>query len=394
MRGPRRLGDLGDVRRTGPFDGPVRERAAHARHRPGRAGGDAAGAVPRAVHRGPRHAQEHRRGVPAVLRVRTGPGGAADAAGRGAGAGHHGRAVPQEGRRAACLAARAAACADHRRRRRGTAGHPVVRGADGRRAGRVHRSADLARRHGPAALHQRHHRHAEGRRARPRGGRRALRDRRVRPRSAPGRRVLVHRRPRLGHRHVVRDRRAADARGDGRGGRGRLRRPPLVPHPRRAAGHRLVHRPYRPADADADHAAHGPVRPARLLRPHRPALRRVGRRAAQPGGRAVGAGRAGASGARQLVADRDRRHHDRELRGLRDPPRLDGTPAARGGGHGPAARRGRPRGGDRRPGLRADGARRGGRAGAAARLALDVPRLSRRPRAHRGGVHRRLVPHR
>ena len=53
---------------------------------------------------------------------------------------------------------------------------------------------------------------AQGRGARARGGRRPPRDRRVRARPAPRRRVLVHRRPGLGHRHVVRHHRAAHPR--------------------------------------------------------------------------------------------------------------------------------------------------------------------------------------
>ncbi len=73
----------------------------------------------------------------------------------------------------------------------------------------------------------------------------------------------------------------------------------------------------------------GPVRPAAFLRPVGPALHRLRRRAPQPGGRGVGPGRAGPAGARQLVADGDRLHHDRELRILRNPARLDGTSAAK-----------------------------------------------------------------
>ena len=74
----------------------------------------------------------------------------------------------------------------------------------------------------------------------------------------PGRRVLVHRRPRLGHRHLLRDHRAAHPRPDHGDRCGRIRRPPLVPAARRAQGHRLVHGADRAADADALRARAAP----------------------------------------------------------------------------------------------------------------------------------------
>jgi acetyl-CoA synthetase len=58
----------------------------------------------------------------------------------------------------------------------------------------------------------------------------------------------------------------------------------------------------------------------------RTALRRQRRRAAQSGGGVVGQGGAGPAHPRQLVADRDGRHHDRQHAGLRHQARLDGTP--------------------------------------------------------------------
>ena len=68
----------------------------------------------------------------------------------------------------------------------------------------------------------------KGARARARGGRRAPRDRLDGARPAPGRRLLVHRRPGLGHRHLLRDHLAAhELRHDG-GRRGRVRRRALV----------------------------------------------------------------------------------------------------------------------------------------------------------------------
>ena len=65
---------------------------------------------------------------------------------------------------------------------------------------------------GAAALHQRHHRAAQGRDARARGGVGARGDRALRARPARRGRVLVHRRSRLGHRHQLRHHRAAGRR--------------------------------------------------------------------------------------------------------------------------------------------------------------------------------------
>ena len=71
------------------------------------------------------------------------------------------------------------------------------------------RSSHRSRGPGPAALHVRHDGQAEGRGARARGGHRPLRHRQVRARPARRRHLLVHGRPRLGDRHVVRHVRAA-----------------------------------------------------------------------------------------------------------------------------------------------------------------------------------------
>ena len=76
----------------------------------------------------------------------------------------------------------------------------------------------------------------EGRDPRPRGRRRPPHHRQARARSAPRRRLLVHRRPRLGDRHLLRHHRAAHERRDEHRRRGRLRRRALVPHPRRTSG--------------------------------------------------------------------------------------------------------------------------------------------------------------
>ena len=79
-----------------------------------------------------------------------------------------------------------------------------------------------------------------------------------------GRRVLVHRGPRLGHRHELRHHRPAHLRSHQPRRRGRLRRAALVPDPRRGARGRLVHRAHRHPHA---HAGRG--RPRRRDRPRR-----------------------------------------------------------------------------------------------------------------------------
>ena len=121
------------------------------------------------------------------------------------------------------------------------------------------------------------------------------------------------------------------------------------------------------------------------------------RRAAQPGGGRVGRRGARPAGARQLVADRDRRHHDQQpRRGATIRPGLDGPPAARRSTRGLLARgAGRPRPVDADGGVRsAVGEPAEGELAPAAGLAVDVPRLPERPGTLRGGLRRRLVPHR
>ena len=93
-------------------------------------------------------------------------------------------------------------------------------------------------------------------------------------------------------------------------------------------------------------------RGARGSGPPRPvgaSLRRQRRGAAQPRGRGLGRGGPRQAGARQLVADRDRRHHDQQLRGVRCSSRVDGSPASRGGGRAARTRLGRASPGRRRP---------------------------------------------
>ena len=77
----------------------------------------------------------------------------------------------------------------------------------------------------------------------------------------------------------------------------------------------------------------------RGLRPVRTAAHRQRRRAAEPGGRGLGAGDLRASGPRQLVADRDRGDHDRQPARPARASRLDGVAPAGRGGDDPRARR-------------------------------------------------------
>ena len=65
------------------------------------------------------------------------------------------------------------------------------------------------------------------------------------------------------------------------------------------------------------------------VRSQQPAPGRQRRRAAQPGSGGVGAGGVRPADSRQLVADRNRRHHDRQLPRDGHPAGFDGPPAAR-----------------------------------------------------------------
>ena len=185
--------------------------------------------------------------------------------------------------------------------------------------------------HGAAAFHERHDRHAEGRRARARGRRRAPRDR-LDTRSTCTRTTSSGARPIPGWvtgtsygiiaplTHGVTMHRR----------RGRVRRRALVLDPRGASGHRLVH------GADGDPHADAAPAPSRVSE-----LRPLARCASSPASASRSTRRRcvwGARGARpadprQLVADRDRRDHDRQLRRDGHPPGLDGPAAAghRGG---------------------------------------------------------------
>ena len=103
--------------------------------------------------------------------------------------------------------------------------------------------------------------------------------------------------------------------------RGRLQRRHVVRADREVQGHRLVHR----AHGDP-HADEGRRRSPEEARPLVAALHDVRRRAAQPGGRRLEREGARPALPRQLVADGDRRDHDRQLPGHADPPRQHGPP--------------------------------------------------------------------
>ena len=150
----------------------------------------------------------------AVLRLRAGADRHARRARRGARAGHD--APSSTGARCRACATRLPrpATRDPRRRRaaaersrRAPTGTALVETA----CGRLHHPADRSRGHGAAALHQRHDRPAQGRGPCARRGGGAHGHRPLRARPARRRRLLVHRRSRLGHRHQLRHHRAADA---------------------------------------------------------------------------------------------------------------------------------------------------------------------------------------
>ncbi|MCK7501888.1 MAG: AMP-binding protein [Comamonadaceae bacterium] len=161
----------------------------------------------------------------------------ASSLGDGTRAGHHRRAVPAQGRgdaRRSCPTLRARAA---RRRRRRAADVPRARSTcDALMRRGVRRLRDRADRP-PRTLALLHF--TSGTTGTPKGAMHvhgavvdALRHRPLRARPARRRRLLVHRRPGLGHRHVLRHHRAAAARRDQHRRRGRVRRRALVPHPR------------------------------------------------------------------------------------------------------------------------------------------------------------------
>ena len=181
-----------------------------------------------AVHHGAGNVEEHER-VRAVVRVRSGRSRCGTPRPRlGSRPGDHRGAVraPRGGQ--PFPAARSATRPDHRRRA-GSAGHGPARGCDGEGRHGLQHPAHGPGEHGPAALHQRDDGRTQRRDTRARGRGCPSRNSPVRTRPAPGRRVLVYGRSRLGHRHVVRDHRATDDRSHDGHGRWRVRRPALVP---------------------------------------------------------------------------------------------------------------------------------------------------------------------
>ena len=151
-----------------------------------------------ALHRRARHAEERQRLLAVVLGVRAGADQGAHDDRRCQGAGHHRSVLPAQGRALAQRAREPGACLPDRMFGQSAAGHDRSGRGAGASVGFVRDRADESRRHGSAALHQRHHRQAEGRRARARSRRRASHHRPARARSASRRYLLVHRRSRDG----------------------------------------------------------------------------------------------------------------------------------------------------------------------------------------------------
>ncbi len=320
------------LRRARQPHGPLRQRT----HGPGRGtagkGLHAPGPLHRAVHDGPGHAVQGTRAVPALLRLRARARTATAGAGRRPGSCHHRGPVPAQGRGEQATPAASGPRPARWLGPRSAAGHRVLRRAHEAGTRGVRHPAHGSEGHGAAPLHQRHDRYPQGCGPCARSGRSPPRDGGLRTRPPPGGRLLVHGGPRVGDRYLVRDHRSAHPRCDRRGGRGGLRCPPLVPHPRQPAGHCLVHRADGDPHADARHPQGRLPRAPRAVRPFGSAIHRERGRAAQPGSRPVGAGGARPADPRQLVADGDRSNHDCQLRGQRHPARLHGTALARCGG--------------------------------------------------------------
>ncbi len=241
------------LRAAAPAHEPLRLRARAARRRGGRLRRQPARAGPRALRDRARHAQALRGVLPALLRS-----SAPSRCSRGCSSASARVLVttPALYRKKVRAARKALPALRHvvltgaaRRGVRARRGE-LVRRAARERERRVRDPDDLAGRRRAAPLHERHHRQAEGRDPRPRGGDRAPRDRADRARPQARRRLLVHRGSRLGDRHLVRDHLAAHPRRDERRRRGRLRRRALVRDPRARAGDGLVHGADRDPDAD------------------------------------------------------------------------------------------------------------------------------------------------
>ena len=218
--------------------------------------------VPEARRRDAR-VRPHRRGAQRRLRrLQRRVAARPDQRRAGQGAGHRRRRLPARRRRAPQEDGRRGARrhADHRARRRaeaaaaasttpvsmgGGAGRLVPRPAAGRR--RVVRARGDGRRgHALHPLHVGHHRQAEGHRPHHRRlPHRRLRHDQVGVRSEGGRRVLVHRRHRLGDGTQLRRLRSAGERGDGRdvrGGARLAREGPFLGHHRASRRHDLLYR--------------------------------------------------------------------------------------------------------------------------------------------------------
>ena len=273
--------------------------------------------------RGDARMRPHRRGaLGRVRRVRR-RGAALPDRRRAGEAGHHRRRpVPprlgdgaqagrRRGRRALPQRRARAGRAAHRPGRR-LAGGPrrLVARVDAGPPDRAHPAVLRLRAPAVHPLHVRHDREAQGDPAHlrrlPDPGRLHVQQR-VRP-QARDRRVLVHRRHRLGHRALVHRLRAAGQRrhpADLRGHAGHPAPRPVLGDHREAQGDDPVHRAHRDP-----HVHEVGRRPSGRVRPVEPAAARLGRRADQPGGVDVVPGghrRRPLPDRRHLVADRDRR---------------------------------------------------------------------------------------
>ena len=329
---------------------PTRQRAARLRRRQGRSRRDLPRHGARAAD-GAAGLRAHRRGALGGLRRLLGAVALGSHQRRRVQGADHGRRRLAQGRH------RATQGGCRRRAGRLPVDRPRARGAPHRARGRLGRGprplvprpragggrlvrarAHERRGHAVPALHLRHDRQAQGDPAHDRGlPARHEGDPRARVRHPRRRRLLVHRRHRLGDRALLHRLRAAAEPHDGRDLRGCSRAPvvePALGDRAEAQGHDLLH------GADRDPRARGRRRrPPRGLRPLQPAPAGHRRRADQPRGLDVvprPRRRRPLPDRRHVVADRDGLDPDRTAAGRdRHEARI---------GHGPAARhRGRDR---------------------------------------------------
>ena len=293
----------------------------------GRQGVPVHGAHPRALCGLLLHTQSGRHCRAPLLRLRAGPGEGPSAGQRGKGPDRHARpagSCQRHSRRPARLETR-----DSRQQEQSLFGPPCpwrhqLRGGDGIGVVRLRHCVHHRRGLLHNALHVGHYRQAQGGRPRPHGRVAAHGHGEMGLGSPRRRHLLVHRRPRMGHRHILRHVRALDQRHHTGYLRGGLPRQRVVPGDSEVRRHGVVHRPNRHTNADE-----GGRRDPQAVRPLKPSLHVLRWRAPQPGGDYVGAEGARPALPRQLVADGDGGDSHRQLPFNGHQARFDGASHSR-----------------------------------------------------------------